>query len=104
MFASHQAGEGEIPEHSRSKAPNSSPAHGSLLQCLCPGDLLPFCDMGVLRLQHISSKIEQTFHYALVFALSVGALQVAMFTAAPTANVALFMIQKKTCHFLFFDC
>lgn len=62
------------------------------------------CDIGVLRPQYISSKIGLTFHYTLVFALSIGALHVAMFTAAPTANMALFMIQKKTRHFLFSDC
>lgn len=97
---SHGAGMGENSEHSKSATPNSPPARGSLLLEI----LHHSCAAGVLQWQHIYYKIGQTFCYTLGFAFCVGALQIALFEAALTGNVALIMMQKKRCLFLFSEC
>lgn len=92
VFTHHQAGVEETPEHSGSEAPDS-PHPWSLLQRPAQE---PFCHSrgtGVLRPQHISSKVNQTFHHTLVFALPVWALHIVMFVAALSAGVALFTTQ-----------
>lgn len=95
VLASRQVGMG----HQTAPQPTASSFSASVQETFYHS-----CDTAVLTLQHFSSKIDQTFYCTLVFALSIGALQVTVFTDVPTANVALFMIQKTTCHFLFSDC
>lgn len=91
-------------KHGRNEASNSPQPAALSFSAPLPGTFSCSCNIGVIRLQRIYLKINQILHDTLVFALSAGALQIAMFTAAPTANVVLFMIQKKTCNFLFSLC
>lgn len=88
-------------KHGRNEASNSPQPAALSFSASLPGTFSCSCNIGVIRLQRIYLKINQILHDTLVFALSAGALQIAMFTAAPTANVVLFMIQKKK-HVIFY--